>query len=48
MSVAPVPRPGNGWNIGNGVPGPKVWGTFVEVWGGIEGRAELPERSEFW
>ena len=27
--------------------GPKVWGTFVEVRGGIEGGVELPECSEF-
>ena len=27
--------------------GPKIWGTFVEVRGGIEGRMELAECSEF-
>ena len=27
--------------------GPEVWRSLVEVWGGVEGGMELPERSEF-
>ena len=27
--------------------GSQVWRALVEVWGGVEGRMELPERSEF-
>ena len=27
--------------------GSEVWRTLVEVWGGVEGRMELPERAEF-